>query len=95
MGWPEIKAAYAAHFPNETREGLQGLQCKYYRVRDNRYVPKERERKKSVTDRAKYGLRAINPERRYLWMRPLAFRKFDRHEAERRLEPWRRVKGVL
>lgn len=87
MNWSEIQKAYQRQFPHEERSSLQGLQCKYYRVREGERIPSERRRAKGIAGRTGNALRQRRPECVYPWMEDLARRKFDPMEAHSRLWP--------
>lgn len=69
MDWPQVIDLFNATFIARRRQGLQGIQCKYYRCLTNHQVPPVRERNKTVDSRQKYSLRRWMPTLYYSWMR--------------------------
>ena len=73
MDWPEITRAFNAQFPHRPVRDIQGIQCKYYRYREERHLPTVRnaEGRSNAYENRHYGLRRISgqPNLYYPWMR--------------------------
>ena len=78
--WQDIVNAFNAQFTNRTRQGIQSLQCKYYRCVAKYGVPsvriqgKGRDARERFREQFKkrYALRTRLPTVRYPWMRTLS-----------------------
>lgn len=68
LDWQEITRLYNAQFPDRYREGLGGIQCKYYRCCNDNNIPKVRDRSRSASTVQEYGMRA-RTGLVYPWMR--------------------------
>ena len=68
LDWNEITRLYNAQFPDRYREGLGGIQCKYYRCCHDNNIPKVRDRSRSASTVQEYGMRA-RTGLVYPWMR--------------------------
>lgn len=68
LDWGEITRLYNRQFPDRNRDGLGGIQCKYYRCCQDNNIPKVRERSRSASVVEDYGMRA-RTGLFYPWMR--------------------------
>ncbi|MCJ1447861.1 MAG: hypothetical protein MMC23_008373 [Stictis urceolatum] len=72
LDWTEIRTAYNSQFPNRTRRGFQGIQCKYYRCCYSHGIPPVRERNRAGSNagngKPKFGVRDMMPQLWYPWM---------------------------
>ena len=72
LDWPEITRAYNAQFPHRPRD-IQGIQCKYYRYREERHLPNVRNAEgiSKRWEEQSCSLRTISgqPNLYYPWMR--------------------------
>lgn len=66
--WQDLATAYNAQFPDRTRVGFGGIQCKYYRYCEEFGIPKVRNRNRSASAVQEYGMRS-RTGRSYPWMR--------------------------
>ena len=73
MDWPEIIRAFNNQFSDRPGRDIQGIQCKYYRYREERHLPTVRnaEGRSNAYENRHYGLRRITgqPSLYYPWMR--------------------------
>ena len=68
LDWSYITEAYNKQFPDRHREGVGGIQCKYYRCCQENNVPKVRERRRSASAAEEYGMKA-RTGLHFAWMR--------------------------
>ena len=72
MDWPEIIRAFNLQFPHRPRD-IQGVQCRYYRFREDRHLPMVRDAagRSSTYENRNYGLRRVLGQQNlwYSWMR--------------------------
>lgn len=66
--WQDITNAYNAQFPDRPREGIGGIQCKYYRYCEEFGIPKVRNRDRGASQVIEYGMRS-RTGLSYSWMR--------------------------
>ena len=66
--WSDITEAFNKQFPERTRDGAGGIQCKYYRCCSDNNIPKVRERRRSPSAADEYGMKA-KTRLHYPWMR--------------------------
>lgn len=67
LQWPRIKELFNEYFNRRGRDGVQGIQCRYYRALDIHGIPKSRQRDRSLPNK-QFGVRRNVPDRYWPWM---------------------------